>query len=129
MVPAARAQGSSVADHAASRHDAAYFRDIAVGAGQVRSRDKGNSGVLLREATDSRRISDRRWRQARRRWRALLYRWRRNWRIRRGGKIQKPPPTICVTRQRLRNRASFGLTAGVSFCVAPAAVSGDGIIG
>jgi lactate dehydrogenase-like 2-hydroxyacid dehydrogenase len=46
------AQGSSVADHAASRHDPAYFRDIPVGAGQVRSRDKGNSGVLLREATD-----------------------------------------------------------------------------
>jgi len=58
-----------------------------------------------------RRISDRRWRQACRRWRALLYRRRRNWRIRRGGKTQKPPPTICVTRRRLRNRTSLGLAA------------------
>jgi hypothetical protein len=58
-----------------------------------------------------RRISDRRWRQACRSWRALLYRRRRNWRIRRGGKIQKPPTTICVTRRRLRNRTSLGLAA------------------
>jgi hypothetical protein len=53
---------------------------------------------------DPRRLSDRRWRQARWSWRTLLYRRGRYWRIRRGGKIQEPPSIICVTRRRLRNR-------------------------
>jgi hypothetical protein len=60
---------------------------------------------------DPRRLSDRRWRQARWSWRTLLYRRGRNWRIPRGGKIQEPPSINCVSRRRLRNRTRFSLAA------------------
>ena len=46
LVPAAGARGPSVADHAASRHDAAYFGLLAVGAGALRGRHARNPGVL-----------------------------------------------------------------------------------
>ena len=38
MVPAAAAEGPSLADHAASRHDAAHLGHVAVGAGTLRRR-------------------------------------------------------------------------------------------
>jgi lactate dehydrogenase-like 2-hydroxyacid dehydrogenase len=87
VVPATGARGSSLADHAASRHDATYFRNIAVGAGSIRRRNKGNPRVLLRGAADPQRIPHRGWRQARRHGGAFLQRRRRNARIRGGGKI------------------------------------------
>jgi formate dehydrogenase len=59
MVPAAAAHRSSLADHAASRHNASYFRDIAVGPGPIRRRNKGNPRVLLRRAADPQRIPHR----------------------------------------------------------------------
>ena len=76
LVPAAGAQGSSVADHAASRHDAAHLWLVAVGAGALRGRHARDPRVLVRQEADPQRVPDRRQGQAGRRRRAFLQRRR-----------------------------------------------------
>ena len=66
LVSAAGAERPSVADHAASRHDAAHFRHLAVRAGALCRRHARNPRMLVREPSDPRRISHRRQGQARR---------------------------------------------------------------
>ncbi len=44
MVPAAGAEGSPLAHHAASRHDAAYLGKLALGAGTLRRRHARDPG-------------------------------------------------------------------------------------
>ena len=72
LVPTAGAEGPSVADDAAPRHDAACFRDLVVGAGALCGRHARDSRMLVREAADPERISHRRRRQAGGRGRALV---------------------------------------------------------
>ena len=59
LVPAAGAQGPSLAHDAASRHDAAHLGIIAVGAGALRGRHPGDPGMLVRGSPDPRGVSDR----------------------------------------------------------------------
>ena len=73
LVPAAGAAGPSLADHAASRHDAAHFGHLALGAGALRGGHARDPRMLLRGPADPRRISDRPGRPPRRRRRALLF--------------------------------------------------------
>ncbi len=65
VVSAAGAERSSVANHAASRHDATHIGHFAVRAGALRRRHARNPRVLVREPSNTRRISHRRQGQAR----------------------------------------------------------------
>ena len=73
LVPAAAAEGPSLADDAAPRHDAAHFGHVALGPGPLCRRHARNPGMLVREAADPRRVPDRRRRQAGRRRRSFLH--------------------------------------------------------
>lgn len=57
LVPAAGAERPSVAHNGPPRHDAAYFRDLAFGAGALSRGRARDSRMLVREATDPERIS------------------------------------------------------------------------
>ena len=65
-------RGPSLAHDAAPRHDAAYFGDVAVRPGALCRGHARNPGMLVRRASDPRRVSDRRRRQTRRGWGAFL---------------------------------------------------------
>ena len=71
-------QGSSLAHHAASRHDAAYLGHLALGADALCGRHARDPRELFRRKADPYRISGRGQGQARRRRRPFLYRGRRD---------------------------------------------------
>ena len=87
-------QGSSLAHHAASRHDPAYLRQLALGAGPLRRGHARDPRELFRQEADPHRISGRGQGQARRRRRAFLYRRRRHQRLRGSGEVQERV-TVC----------------------------------
>ena len=87
--PQPRAEGPSLAHHAASRHDPARVGHLAVGPGALRRRHPRDPGELFRRQADPHRISDRRQGQARRRRRPRLHRRRHHQRLGGGGQIQK----------------------------------------
>ena len=72
LVPAARAEGPSVAQDAESGDDAAHLGHQPLGADALRRRHARNSRVLLRRSPDPQRVSRRAGRQAGRRRRAFL---------------------------------------------------------
>ncbi len=76
VVPAAGTEGSPVAHHAASRHDAAHLGLIALRAGTLCGRHARNPRELLRQEAYPHRVPDRRQGQAGRYRRAFLQRRR-----------------------------------------------------
>ena len=58
VVPAATAQRSSLAHHAASWHDSACFGHLIGGPSTIRRRRARDSGMLVRRPTDSQRVPD-----------------------------------------------------------------------
>jgi formate dehydrogenase len=84
-VPTAGAQGPSMAHHAASRHDAACLRHLAVGTGALcRGHSRDPRSLFCRQAHPH-RISDRGQGQARRHRREVLHRGGHDQGIRQGG--------------------------------------------